>query len=48
MIVDNAETESNCYSSFTSQDEASRNVEMDMIFSYLEKNTGKEKMKCFF
>lgn len=48
MIVDEGESEINCYSSFTSQDESIRNGEMEMIFTYLEKHTtSNEKLKCF-
>lgn len=47
MIVDNVDNESNCYSSFTSQSDYAKNEEMEMIFTYLEKNTSKEKLKCF-
>lgn len=47
VIVDDCDMESNCYSSFTSQDESVKNVEMEMIFSYLEKHTtSNEKLKC--
>jgi hypothetical protein len=47
MIVDNAESDNNCYSSFTSQNEAERGEEMEMIFTYLEKHAAKEKLKCY-
>ena len=47
MIVDNADMESNCYSSFTSQNENEQKEEMEMIFTYLEKHATKEKLKCF-
>jgi hypothetical protein len=47
MIVDEDDCEANCYSSFTSVDDAVKNQEMEMIFGYLEKNPSKDKLKCF-
>ena len=47
MIIDTPEEENNCYSSFTSQADSVNGEEMEMIFTYLEKHTAKEKLKVF-